>query len=58
MRELKSLYDNNWISRHFNEYQKRIETTVYNYEFLIKEERERKNLFEILEDNKKKQKIY
>ncbi|AGF85236.1 hypothetical protein QJ854_gp546 [Moumouvirus goulette] len=44
MRELRSLYDNNWISRHFNEYQKRMETTVYNYEYLIKEERERRNL--------------
>lgn len=42
MKELKSIYDNKWINDHFINYVKRVETITYNYEFMIKEERERK----------------
>ncbi len=44
MKELKSIYNNEWINTHFTNYKKRMETTIYNYEYLIKEERERKTL--------------
>ncbi|AVL93900.1 putative early transcription factor large subunit [Megavirus vitis] len=44
MKELKSMYNNEWINTHFTNYKKRMETTIYNYEYLIKEERERKTL--------------
>lgn len=44
LKELKSIYDNKWIAEHFTNYKKRAETISYNYETMIKEERERKNV--------------
>ncbi|BCS83257.1 poxvirus early transcription factor-like protein [Cotonvirus japonicus] len=44
MRELRSLYNEKWVTNHFFDYTKRMETTIFNYEYAIKEERERKTI--------------
>lgn len=49
MKELKSIYDNKWISAHFTNYKKRLETITYNYEYMVKEERERKMIKKIIQ---------
>ena len=43
-KELRSIYGTKWFNTHFINYQKRIETITYNYESVIREERERKNI--------------
>jgi hypothetical protein len=49
MKELKTFYDNKWIKEHLIDYKKRIETISYNYEYVIKEERERKMIKKIIQ---------
>ena len=49
LKELKSIYDNKWITEHFINYKKRIETITYNYETMVKEERERKNIKKVIQ---------
>ncbi len=49
MKELKTYYDTKWIKEHFIEYKKRIETITYNYEYMVKEERERKMIKKIVQ---------
>jgi len=49
MKELKSIYDTKWLSEHFVNYIKRIETITYNYEYMVKEERERKMINKIMQ---------
>ena len=49
MKELRSVYDTKWVNEHFVNYTKRIETISYNYEYMIKEERERKMIKKIMQ---------
>ncbi|XWV24865.1 putative early transcription factor [Tupanvirus deep ocean] len=49
MKELRSIYDTKWVNEHFVNYLKRIETIVYNYEYVVKEERERKMIKKIMQ---------
>jgi hypothetical protein len=49
MKELGSIYDSKWINEHFTNYIKRVETITYNYEYMIKEERERKIIKKIMQ---------
>ena len=42
MRELRTIYDNKWITNHLLKYKERLETVTYNYETAVNEERERK----------------
>ncbi|QTF49239.1 putative early transcription factor large subunit [Acanthamoeba polyphaga mimivirus] len=44
MRELRSLYTEEWVNRHFVNYKKRLETTIFNYEYVVKEDRERRSV--------------
>lgn len=49
MKELKSIYDSQWINTHFINYQKRLQTVTYSYEYAVKEERERKMVKKIIQ---------
>lgn len=42
LKELKSIYDNKWVNEHFVNFKNRIKTMTYRYEYMVKEERERK----------------
>lgn len=48
-KELKSVYGNEWVNNHFINYLKRIETMTYNYEYAVKEERERRMVKKIIQ---------
>lgn len=48
-KELKSIYDNKWITEHFVNYTKKLQTIIYNYETMIREERERKQIKKIVQ---------
>ncbi|AYV85120.1 MAG: hypothetical protein Satyrvirus4_17 [Satyrvirus sp.] len=49
MKELKTIYDSQWIQKHFTNYKKRFEVVTYNYEYMVKEERERKMIKKIIQ---------
>ena len=49
MKELRSIYNNKWITDHFTNYLKRLETMTYSYEYMIKEERERKSIKKVMQ---------
>ncbi len=48
-KELKSIYGNEWYNKHIINYEKRIKTVSYNYEYSVKEERERKMVKKIIQ---------
>ena len=48
-KELKSIYDNKWFTDHFINYKKKLETIIYSYEAMVKEERERKNIKKLMQ---------
>lgn len=48
-KELKSIYDNKWITEHFVNYTKKLQTIMYNYETMVREERERKMIKKIVQ---------
>src|SRR5271154_3026031 len=49
MNELKNIFGTEWITNHITNYKKRIETVVYNYETMVKEEHERKMVKKIIQ---------
>ena len=49
MKELETLYPKEWITEHFLNYLKRIQVTTYNYEYAVKEERERRMIKKIMQ---------
>ena len=49
MKELASIYDTKWINDHFVNYINRLETITYNYEYVVKEERERKTIKKLMQ---------
>ena len=49
MKELRSIYNNQWIGDHFTNYHKRLQTVTFNYEFVVKESRERKMIKKIIQ---------
>ena len=49
LKELKTFYDNKWVTEHFINYKTRLETITYNYESMVKEERERKNVKKLMQ---------
>lgn len=49
VRDLESIYGPEWFEEHFVNYIKRITTVTYSYEFMVKEERERKSAKKIMQ---------
>ncbi len=49
LKELKSIYDTKWINEHFINFKKRYETVTYSYEYMVKEERERKMVKKVIQ---------
>lgn len=52
IRELRSIYQEKWITDHIINFQKRLEVVTFNYEYTIKEERERKMVKKVMAQQK------
>ena len=48
MKELRSIYGDSWVKKHFVDYRKRLESVTYSYEFTVKEEKERKMITKLM----------
>ena len=49
MKELQTIYGDEWVTQHFTDYKKHLKTISYSYENMIKDERERKVVKKVIQ---------